>query len=244
MAKLGFGMLMVMQNEWPKAAEDIVALPRDRDRSAGTRRAPPIILTNVSLRREPRRGARARVQVSRPEMAVDRRPLPFLRRPSRHRQGLRELRQDGARPTPRSAKAPRPGKKATDFYVSIQIVGTPDDCLEKIAELQRLTGLDHLVTEYSFGAMPHEEAELNMRLFADKVLPMLQRDPAFAGTGVPATAPAPVRPAAGAPVRPGLSVTDLHHPRAPGAIHSGAKGINSDPRRWHGITGGGDPERR
>ena len=95
-------------------------------------------------------------------------------------------------PTPRSAKAPRPGKKATDFYVSIQIVGTPDDCLEKIAELQRLTGLDHLVTEYSFGAMPHEEAELNMRLFADRVLPVLQRDPAFAGTGVPATAPAPV----------------------------------------------------
>ena len=28
-------------------------------------------------------------------------------------------------------------KKATDFYVSIQIVGTPEDCLDKIAELQR-----------------------------------------------------------------------------------------------------------
>jgi alkanesulfonate monooxygenase SsuD/methylene tetrahydromethanopterin reductase-like flavin-dependent oxidoreductase (luciferase family) len=70
--------------------------------------------------------------------------------------------------------------KATDFYVSIQIVGTPDDCLQKIGELQRLTGLDHLVTEFSFGAMPHEEAEVNMRLFADRVMPVLQRDPAFA----------------------------------------------------------------
>ena len=77
---------------------------------------------------------------------------------------------------------------------AIQIAGTPADCLEKIAELQRLTGLDHLVTEYSFGAMPHEEAELNMRLFADKVLPILQRDPAFAGTGVPQNAPSPARP--------------------------------------------------
>jgi hypothetical protein len=37
--------------------------------------------------------------------------------------------------------------------------------------------------------MPHEEAELNMRLFADRVMPVLQRDPAFAG-------PAP-EPAAG-----------------------------------------------
>jgi hypothetical protein len=42
--------------------------------------------------------------------------------------------------------------------------------------------------------MPHEEAELNMRLFADKVLLTLQRDPAFAGTSVPQTAPAPSRP--------------------------------------------------
>ena len=31
-------------------------------------------------------------------------------------------------------------KKATDFYVSIQIVGTPDDCLQQIGELQKLTG--------------------------------------------------------------------------------------------------------
>ena len=80
--------------------------------------------------------------------------------------------------------------KATEFYVSIQIVGTPDDCLQKIAELQRCTGMDHLVTEFSFGAMPHEEAEINMRLFADRVMPVLQRDPAFAETGVPERATA------------------------------------------------------
>jgi len=45
--------------------------------------------------------------------------------------------------------------------------------------------MDHLVTEFSFGAMPHEEAEVNMRLFADRCLPVLQRDPAFAGGGPP-----------------------------------------------------------
>jgi alkanesulfonate monooxygenase SsuD/methylene tetrahydromethanopterin reductase-like flavin-dependent oxidoreductase (luciferase family) len=81
--------------------------------------------------------------------------------------------------------------KATDFYVSIQIVGTPSDCLEKIAELQRCTGMDHLVTEFSFGAMPHEEAEVNLRLFADKVMPILQRDPAFAAPRIEDLAAAP-----------------------------------------------------
>ena len=82
-------------------------------------------------------------------------------------------------------------QKATDFYVKIQIVGTRRDCLEQIGELQRLTGFDHLVTEFSFGAMPHEEAEVNMRLFADRVLPILQRDRAFAGGGAPDLAPRP-----------------------------------------------------
>src|SRR4029453_15145335 len=72
-------------------------------------------------------------------------------------------------------------RKATEFYVKIQVVGTPADCIEKIAELQRLTGLDPLVTEFAFGGMPHEEAEMNMRLFADRVMPVLQRDRAFAG---------------------------------------------------------------
>jgi len=72
--------------------------------------------------------------------------------------------------------------KAMDFYISIQIVGTSKDCLDKIAELRRCTGMDHLVAEFSFGGLPHEEAEVNMRLFADKILPVLQRDKAFAAS--------------------------------------------------------------
>jgi hypothetical protein len=63
----------------------------------------------------------------------------------------------------------------SEFYVKIQVVGTPDDCLQRLAELHRLTGLDHLATEFGFGGMPHEQAELNMRLFADRVMPGLTR---------------------------------------------------------------------
>ena len=47
MAKLGFGMMVIMQNEWPKAADDI-----DRFRAiaaaVGHVPPPPIILTNVA----------------------------------------------------------------------------------------------------------------------------------------------------------------------------------------------------
>ena len=51
-----------------------------------------------------------------------------------------------------------------------------------------MTGIDHVVTEFSFGGMPHDEAEKNMRLFASRVLPLLQRDAAFATPPAPTMA--------------------------------------------------------
>src|SRR5207237_3684863 len=48
MAKLGFGLLMIMQNEWAKAAEDIHRY-REIAAGAGHPPRPPIILTNLSV---------------------------------------------------------------------------------------------------------------------------------------------------------------------------------------------------
>ena len=79
--------------------------------------------------------------------------------------------------------------RATEFYVKIQIVGTPEDCIQQIAELQRVTGTDHVVTEFSFGGMPHHDAEKNMRLFASRVLPVLQSDTAFDAPSAPPARP-------------------------------------------------------
>jgi alkanesulfonate monooxygenase SsuD/methylene tetrahydromethanopterin reductase-like flavin-dependent oxidoreductase (luciferase family) len=77
-------------------------------------------------------------------------------------------------------KDPAEREKMTRFYVSIQIAGTADDCIQQLGELQRLTGTDHVVCDFSYGRMPPEQAELNMRHFADRVLPVMQRDSAFA----------------------------------------------------------------
>src|SRR5438034_7430013 len=47
MAKLGFGVLVIMQNEWAKAAQDIERY-RELARGVGHTPRPPLILTNVS----------------------------------------------------------------------------------------------------------------------------------------------------------------------------------------------------
>jgi alkanesulfonate monooxygenase SsuD/methylene tetrahydromethanopterin reductase-like flavin-dependent oxidoreductase (luciferase family) len=178
MAKLGFGVLMVMQNEWPKAAEDI-ARYREIATASGHTPRPPIILTNVCC-------AESRAEAQ--ERAVQYLGLKWQSIDDHyhfsdgHLSTVKGYESYGkmARTYAKINESAESKAKATDFYVSIQIVGTPKDCLDKIAELRRCTGMDHLVTEFSFGGLPHEEAEVNMRLFADQVLPVLQRDPAFA----------------------------------------------------------------
>jgi alkanesulfonate monooxygenase SsuD/methylene tetrahydromethanopterin reductase-like flavin-dependent oxidoreductase (luciferase family) len=177
MAKLGFGVLVVMQNEWPKAAQDIERY-REIAASVGHTPRPPIILTNVSVA-ESREEAqeRAVTYLSRKWDSID----AHYHFSDGHLASVKGYEfYGGMAKTYSKMKDPGFRKKATDFYVKIQIVGTPDDCIQQIAELQRLTGLDHLATEFGFGGMPHEQAELNMRLFAERVMPVLQRDRMFA----------------------------------------------------------------
>jgi alkanesulfonate monooxygenase SsuD/methylene tetrahydromethanopterin reductase-like flavin-dependent oxidoreductase (luciferase family) len=178
MAKLGFGVLVVMQNEWPKAAEDIQRY-RDIATAVGHTPRPPIILTNISVaERRDEAQERAVTYLSRKWDSIDN----HYHFSDGHLAAVKGYEfYGGMAKTYSKMKDEGFRKKATEFYVKIQIVGTPDDCLQQVAELHRLTGVDHLVTEFAFGGMPHEQAELNMRLFADRVMPVLQRDRAFAG---------------------------------------------------------------
>ena len=146
--------------------------------SVGHTPRPPIILTNISVaeRREEAQ-ERAAAYLSRKWDSID----AHYHFSDGHLASVKGYEfYGGMAKTYSKMKDPGFRKKATDFYVKIQIVGTPDDCIQQVAELQRLTGLDHLATEFGFGGMPHEQAELNMRLFAERVMPVLQRDRMFA----------------------------------------------------------------
>jgi alkanesulfonate monooxygenase SsuD/methylene tetrahydromethanopterin reductase-like flavin-dependent oxidoreductase (luciferase family) len=188
MAKLGFGVLVIMQNEWPIAAEGIQRY-REVARSVGHTPRPPIILTNISVA-ESRQEAHERAvkYLSRKWDSIDN----HYHFSDGHLASVKGYEFYGKMTkTYSKMKDETFRQQATEFYVKIQVVGTPDDCIQQLAELQRLTGMDHLVTEFAYGGMPHEEAEINMRLFADRVMPVLQRDPTFTGnaTGAPAESP-------------------------------------------------------
>jgi alkanesulfonate monooxygenase SsuD/methylene tetrahydromethanopterin reductase-like flavin-dependent oxidoreductase (luciferase family) len=177
MAKLGFGMMVIMQNEWPKAAADIDRF-REIAAAVGHVPPPPLILTNVSCA-ESRDEAHERAMryLGRKWDSIDNHyhfsdghlaTVKGYEAYGKMTKTYAKMKEDTAR------------QKATEFYVKIQIVGTPDDCIQQIAELRALTGTEHMIADFSYGGMPHEEGELNMRLFADRVVPVLQRDALFA----------------------------------------------------------------
>ncbi len=187
MAELGFGMMVIMQNEWPRAAEDIASF-RAIAEAKGHTPPPPVILTNVSCA-ESRAEAedRALEWLGRKWDSIDN----HYHFSDGHLGEVRGYESYGKMAkTYAKLKDPAGRAKATEFYVKIQITGTPDDCLQQIAALRAITGTDHLIADFSYGGMPHEDGERNLRLFAAEVLPIAQRDPAFARPAAPAQGPA------------------------------------------------------
>ena len=62
-----------------------------------------------------------------------------------------------------------------DFFVNLQVWGTPEQCYEKVLAIRERTGNDTFVASFSYGGMPYPEAERSMRLFAAEVMPELQQ---------------------------------------------------------------------
>jgi alkanesulfonate monooxygenase SsuD/methylene tetrahydromethanopterin reductase-like flavin-dependent oxidoreductase (luciferase family) len=51
------------------------------------------------------------------------------------------------------------------------VIGTPEECIDKVAMLADRFGLTQLAFEVNFGALPHAQVMASLRRFADKVMP-------------------------------------------------------------------------
>src|SRR6059058_3319022 len=82
--------------------------------------------------------------------------------------------------------------KVIEYFMNLQVWGTPEQCYEKILDVRGRVGNDTFVGVFSYAGMDYAEAERNMRLFAREVIPELKQLPVAAGPALPAaTAPRP-----------------------------------------------------
>jgi alkanesulfonate monooxygenase SsuD/methylene tetrahydromethanopterin reductase-like flavin-dependent oxidoreductase (luciferase family) len=73
------------------------------------------------------------------------------------------------------ASAPGGADAMIDFFLGLQVWGTPERCYQTIVDTQKRVGSDRFVGVFSYAGMPAAESERNMRLFAHQVLPELNR---------------------------------------------------------------------
>jgi alkanesulfonate monooxygenase SsuD/methylene tetrahydromethanopterin reductase-like flavin-dependent oxidoreductase (luciferase family) len=87
-----------------------------------------------------------------------------------------------------------------DYFMNLQVWGTPEQCYEKILDIHARTNNSHYIGVFSYAGMPYEDAEANMRLFAREVMPALKK----LGVEAPAGERVPVASRAGQPGDVGL----------------------------------------
>jgi alkanesulfonate monooxygenase SsuD/methylene tetrahydromethanopterin reductase-like flavin-dependent oxidoreductase (luciferase family) len=75
-------------------------------------------------------------------------------------------------------------EQAAAQFVELMPVGTPAEVLEKLRFVHERIGNNGVLGAFSYGGMPYDQAERNLRLFARDVLPQLKkwdvRPPSFA----------------------------------------------------------------
>ena len=61
-----------------------------------------------------------------------------------------------------------------DFFLGLQIWGTPDQCTERVIDFTDKLGAETFTGVFSYAGMPYDIAEKSLRLFASDVLPRLK----------------------------------------------------------------------
>jgi len=61
-----------------------------------------------------------------------------------------------------------------EFFLGLQIWGTPEQCFQKITTCTDRCGAETFTGVFSYGDMPFDYAERSMRLFAKEVMPALK----------------------------------------------------------------------
>ena len=187
MARMGFGMMIIGQKDWESAAIDIQHY-RATAASCGHPLRPVLALANVIVADDP---SEAR-DLARTHLRVYMKTIDdHYRFSDGHLSGLKGYEfyakmaktynkvtppkdgQQAAKPAPDSAKK----KPAAG---DLNVTGSPAEALEKLRYIHQLTGASDFLGQFCVGGLSFENTRRSMRLFAEKIAPVLKHDPAFA----------------------------------------------------------------
>ncbi|MEQ8267838.1 MAG: LLM class flavin-dependent oxidoreductase [Parvibaculum sp.] len=169
MAKLGVGILVIPQKPWDELIPELDSYRTKFRQYTGTE-APPTLQFGWTYCHEDEQAAY--------EGAVKyiggyyNSVLKHYELRANHMKNLKGYEyyakmQDGLREAGEDA--------AIKFFLDLQIWGTPEQCYNKIAETSARIHSDHFTGVFSYAGMAYEDAERNLKLFAKKVMPELQR---------------------------------------------------------------------
>jgi alkanesulfonate monooxygenase SsuD/methylene tetrahydromethanopterin reductase-like flavin-dependent oxidoreductase (luciferase family) len=171
MAELGIGILIIPQKPWPEVTKELDAYRHVYREVNGADAPPPIAAGWVFCDKDE---ARAHEQARRWIGGYWETVLKHYQFAGEHLKTTKGYEYYGKM----SDKIRQYGAEgAIDFFMQLQIWGTPEQCCEKIVAVSDRTGADSFVGVFSYAGMSHAEAERNMRLFAAEVMPRLKSLP-------------------------------------------------------------------
>jgi alkanesulfonate monooxygenase SsuD/methylene tetrahydromethanopterin reductase-like flavin-dependent oxidoreductase (luciferase family) len=170
MAKLGIGILIIPQKPWEMVAKELADYRRTFHEVNGTD-APPPICAGWTFCDE---------NADRAQELAYRYIGGYWKTVVKHYEliGDHLTKMKGYESyAEMQLKASAPGgvDAMTEFFMKLQVWGTPEQCYEKILDIQRRTGAEAFSAVFSYAGMPYDVAEANMRLFATEVMPELKK---------------------------------------------------------------------
>ena len=178
MARLGVGLMVIAQKPWSTAEEEL-AVYRERYLELNGFEAPkPILVVVAGVSRDPREAGRMR------EVYLQRWARSTVEHYEFDNVGFAQIEGYEYYGALASNIAKHGLEHFNGFLADLQVWGTPDQVTEKLLDYAKRSDAAGLVVPLCFGGMDADEGRACFDVFAEDVLPVLQRYDAGGDIGV------------------------------------------------------------
>jgi alkanesulfonate monooxygenase SsuD/methylene tetrahydromethanopterin reductase-like flavin-dependent oxidoreductase (luciferase family) len=169
MAELGIGIMVIAQKPWETTIADVENYRQVYREINGTEAPKPIIATWVAVHDSEEA---ANELFERHIVGYSQTVLQHYEFANPHLAGIPGYEYYGKLSENVAKHGP---DKFARFLAELQVWGTPDQVTERVVENVRRIDAGGVITLFSYGGMPFDTAKANLALFAERVLPALQK---------------------------------------------------------------------